>query len=129
MAIEIKKLGQNNLVMYVFMETANFGWENELLYRQKVNAFYTEADLLSILKSLIYTFSVLQKKGISHRDVKPQNILCFGNKGYKLTDFGEAKKKNEQNGIKILYEFEQKTSKQTVRGTELYVSPILFRAL
>ena len=129
LAIEIKKLDQYNLVMYVLMEAANCDWEHELLNRQKVNAFYTEAELLSILKSLIYTFSVLQKKGISHRDVKPQNILCFGNKGYKLTDFGEAKKKNDQNGIRNLYGFEQNTSKQTVRGTELYMSPILFRAL
>ena len=129
LAIEIKKLDKYNLVMYVLMEAANCDWEHELLNRQKANAFYTENELLTILKSLVYTFSVLQKKGISHRDVKPQNILCFGNEGYKLTDFGEAKHISQQNGIKNLYGFEQNTNKQTVRGTELYMSPILFRAL
>ena len=129
LAVQIKKLDKYNLVMYILMEAANCDWERELLNRQKANAFYSEMELLNILKSLVYTFSVLQKKGISHRDVKPQNILCFGQQGYKLTDFGEAKKKSQQNGIKNLYGFEQNTNKQTVRGTELYMSPILFRAL
>ena len=32
-------------------------------------------------------------------------------------------------GLKNFYGFEQNTNKQTVRGTELYMSPILFRAL
>ena len=128
-AIEIKKLDKYNLVMYILMEAANCDWEHELLNRQKVNAFYTEIELLTILKSLVETFLVLQNKGISHRDVKPQNILCFGNEGYKLTDFGEAKSRIKQTGLRNIYGFEQNTSKQTVRGTELYMSPILFNAL
>jgi len=128
-AIEIKKLDKYNLVMYILMEAANCDWEHELLNRQKANAFYTENELLTILKSLVETFLVLQNKGISHRDVKPQNILCFGNEGYKLTDFGEAKSRIKKSGLRNLYGFEQNTSKQTVRGTELYMSPILFNAL
>ena len=128
-AIEIKKLDQYNLVMYILMEAANCDWEHELLNRQKANAFYTEIELITILKSLVNTLTYLQKKGISHRDVKPQNILCFGNEGYKLADFGEAKTKTRQNRVKNLYGFEQNTTKQTVRGTELYMSPILFKAL
>jgi serine/threonine protein kinase len=128
-AIEIKQLDKYNLVMYILMEAANCDWEQELLNRQKVKAYYTENEIMEILKSLVNTFAILQKKGISHRDVKPQNILCFGNEGYKLSDFGEAKAKNKQMGLKNLYNFEQNTMKQTLRGTELYMSPILFRAL
>ena len=41
----------------------------------------------------------------------------------------EKLKKNQQIAIKNLYGFEQNTNKQTIRGTELYMSPILFRAL
>ena len=125
-AIEIKKLDKYNLVMYVLMEAANCDWEQELINRQKDNAFYTELELFEILKSLVNTFAELQKRGISHRDVKPQNILCFGKDGYKLSDFGEAKtkKKNYKN-----LEIDENTRKQTVRGTELYMSPILFKAL
>ena len=50
---------------------------------------------------------------IVHRDIKPQNILKFNNGLYNIADFGEAK--------------EIKISKQlnTLRGTELYMSPLL----
>ena len=127
--IEIKKLDKYNLVMYILMEASNCDWEKEIINRQKVKAYYKEIELLTILKSLVKTFKILQTMGISHRDVKPQNILCFGEKGYKLTDFGEAKKRNVNISIKNIYGFEQDTTKQTLRGTELYMSPLLFKAL
>ena len=112
------------------MEVANCDWEQELINRQKENAFYSEGELIDILKSLVNTLAELQKRGISHRDVKPQNILCFGKDGYKLSDFGEAKTKIK-NYIKNSnnYNYEENTKKQTVRGTELYMNPILFQAL
>ena len=125
--IEIKKLDKYNLVMYVLMEVANCDWEQELINRKKDNAFYTEDELIEILKSLVNTLAELQKKGVSHRDIKPQNILCFGKDGYKLSDFGEAKYK-----IRAYIKnnnYDENTRKQTVRGTELYMSPILFKAL
>ena len=121
--LEIKKLDKYNIVMYILMEAANCDWEQELVNRSKDNAFYSEIELIEILKSLVNTLAILQKKGISHRDIKPQNILCFGKDGYKLSDFGEAKSK------RINYNFEDNTKKQTLRGTELYMSPILFKAL
>ena len=52
--------------------------------------------------------------------------MCFGEKGYKISDFGEAKyrKKWRLQQTSVNY-----TSMQTVRGTELYMSPILYTAL
>ena len=127
--IEFKKLDKYNLMMYVLMEAANCDWEQEILNRQKDKAYYKEIEIVNILKSLVETFSILQKKGISHRDVKPQNILCFGKDGYKISDFGEAKtKKRELGGMKNI-DYDLNTKKQTIRGTELYMSPILFNAL
>ena len=77
------------------MEATNCDREHELLNRQQAKEFYTEIELLTILKGLVYTLTIIQKRGISHRDVKPQNFLCFGNEG-KMTYFGGAKKKNQQ---------------------------------
>ena len=130
--IEIKNLDKYSTVMYVLMEAANCDWEKEIVNRAENNAFYKESELMEILTELIKTFAILQKNGISHRDVKPQNILCFGEKGYKISDFGEAKnlKKNlTKKNFKNKYVYEDNTMKQTLRGTELYMSPILFQAL
>ena len=130
--IELKKLDKYSTVMYVLMEAANCDWEKEIVNRCDNNAFYKEEQLMLILRDLVKTFSILQKNGISHRDVKPQNILCFGANGYKISDFGEAKnlKKNFSNKkYKNNYAYQDNTMKQTLRGTELYMSPILFQAL
>ena len=114
------------------MELAKTDWEKEILHRQKTKLYYSEETLLKILSSLVKTFSQLQKNNVSHRDIKPQNILIFENvvgmsktensEGdiYKLADFGEAKEL-----IKDL----EATNKQTLRGTELYMAPVLFQAL
>ena len=102
------------------MELAVTDWEKEILQLQKIKSYYSEKNLMQILSSLVKTFSQLQKNNISHRDIKPQNILIFKNNIYKLADFGEAKE---------LYKDLEATNKQTLRGTELYMSPILFFAL
>jgi len=118
--IETKQLDPTTFVLYVLMELANIDWEKEILNRQKTFNYYTENQLLSIMSSLIKTFAFLQKKNISHRDIKPQNILVFNDNKYKLADFGEAKELIDNSKV---------TEKRTLRGTELYMSPILFNAL
>ena len=115
-----KQLDPTTYVIYVLMELALTDWEKEILSRQKRREYYTEKELMTILYSLINTFAELQKKNISHRDIKPQNILLFKDNKYKLADFGEAKE---------LYKDLAPTNKQTLRGTELYMAPTLFQAL
>ena len=115
-----KKLDPTTYVIYVLMELAITDWENEILKRQKIGKYYTEKELMTILSSLINTFADLQKQNISHRDIKPQNILIFRDNKYKLADFGEAKE---------LFKDIAPTNKQTLRGTELYMAPALFYAL
>ena len=83
--------------------------------------------LFYILTNLVSTFAFLQQKGLSHRDVKPQNILCFGKNEYKICDFGEAKYHNDRKFKKLGKS--GGASNQTIRGTEMYMSPILFRAV
>ena len=68
-----------------------------------------------MIKQLVEVLYFLQKeKNIAHRDIKPENILIFKNHVLKLADFGEAKINNANK------------KKKTIRGTEFYMSPILY---
>ena len=121
--LSTKKLDPTTYAMYVLMELGNIDWEKEILERQKKNQYYTEEELMDILYVLTCTLEKLQKENISHRDIKPQNILVFktnNSQCYKLADFGEAKE---------LLSGNKPTEKQTLRGTELYMSPLLFYGL
>ena len=71
----------------------------------------------NVILQLVTTLSFLQKNHITHRDIKPQNILIL-NGIYKLCDFGDIRVM-ERDGIVV----------QRVRGSELYMSPILFNGL
>ena len=118
--LETKRLDKTTFVMYILMDLAICDWEKEIMMRNSKKRFYKESELTAISKELIHTFAELQKHNISHRDIKPQNILLFPDKSFRIADFGEAKELMTNN---------RATVKQTIRGTELYMSPILFRAL
>ena len=112
----VKKKGKENYY-YVIMEMADRDWEMELFERQKYHQFYSEKELFIVMNQLIKTLSLLQKNHITHRDIKPQNVLI--SKGiYKISDFGEARTLKRE-GVIV----------SRVRGTELYMSPILFQGL
>ena len=104
-------------IYYVLMELANIDWEKEIKKRSESKKFYPEGELMDILSQLVQSFALLQKNNITHRDIKPQNILIV-NDVYKICDFGEAKIILTDGVIQ-----------QNIRGTELYMSPILFKAL
>ena len=102
---------------YEIMELADRDWEQEIKIRKENSNFYTEKELFDIMKQLIKTLSLLQQHHITHRDIKLQNILLIDNK-YKICDFGESRTLNQKGIIA-----------QPVRGSELYMSPILFFGL
>ena len=107
-------------IIYVLMDLAEHDWEVEIYNRRtQNNNYYTESQLIGILKQLTDALLFLQRdKQISHRDIKPENILVFKNGIYKLSDFGEAEK-----GATI------DDRQKTLRGTELYMSPLLHEGL
>lgn len=119
-AIQIKQLDKTTQAMYVLMDLAVRDWEKEIEVRGVKKKYYTEQELMTIMKELIHTFAELQRHNISHRDIKPQNILLLPDGSFRIADFGEAKRVLSSN---------KKTARQTIRGTELYMSPILFHAL
>ena len=99
------------------MEIGDKDWEKEINSRRLTSLYYTEDELFNISFQLIKTLSLLQKNHITHRDIKPQNILIISGK-YKLCDFGE---------IRIMKK--EGTIVQRIRGSELFMSPILFYGL
>ena len=102
---------------YVLMEKAENDWEKDIYERRKTDNYYTQKELLNIIFQLISVLSSLQKNHITHRDIKPQNILVL-NGQYKLCDFDETREL-EKDGLIV----------QRVRGSELYMSPIIFNGL
>ena len=102
---------------YEIMELAERDWEKEINIRKKGFDYYSEKELINIMAQLVKTLSQLQKNHITHRDIKLQNILIIKNK-YKICDFGESRTINQKGTIV-----------QPVRGSELYMSPILFCGL
>ena len=100
---------------YEIMELADKDWETEIMNRSKVKKYYSEYELKDIFKYLIKTFALLQSNHITHRDIKPQNIMISNGK-LKICDFGNARIL-KRNGIII----------QRIRGSELFMSPIVFK--
>ena len=120
LGIYSNKLDKTTYVVYVLMEVGLTDWEKEIKKHIEKKLFYKEEELIHILKQLINVLSFLQKQNISHRDIKPQNILVFKNNIYKVADFGEAKQ-IENMTINLAC--------NSLRGTELYMSPLLFNGL
>ena len=107
---------QMSYIYYIIMELGERDWEKEIQLRILHRKYYTEVELLQIIIQLVKTLSLMQKYNVTHRDIKPQNIL-IKNGIYKICDFGEARVISG-NGIVI----------QHIRGSQLYMSPILFYA-
>ena len=114
----LRVLDSTTYALFVLMEYSNGDWDKEIRIHLAHRKNYTEFELINILYQLTTALLFMQEKlKVSHRDIKPQNILTFDGGVYKLADFGEAK--------------EVKISKQlnTLRGTELYMSPALYDGL
>ena len=110
-------MANSKYIYYELMERAERDWDKEINIRSLYKLYYTEKELINIMTQLITTLSLLQKNHITHRDIKPQNILIIkGN--YKLGDFGEIRVIKRE-GLIV----------QRVRGSELYMSPIIFHGL
>jgi hypothetical protein len=103
-------------VLYVLMDLAEKALDKEIAERFVIKKYYKENELISMMKKLVSALYYLQKeRKVAHRDIKPENILLFKKgKVLKLADFGEAKVNNENK------------KKKTIRGTEFYMSPILY---
>ena len=98
---------EKDFYYYELMEMCDKDFEQEIKFRGSYYLFYSENEFRNIMCQLITTLATLQKNHITHRDIKPQNILVI-NGQYKLCDFGEIRVMQRE-GIVV----------QRVRGSEL----------
>ena len=113
----IQQKNPNEIHYYIIMELGERDWFKELKIREAYFMHYSENELFDIITQLVKTLSLMQKNNVAHRDIKLQNvILCKGI--YKLCDFDESEILNQNTEIC-----------QTIKGSKLYMSPILYYAL
>ena len=110
------KMNSYNYDFYELMELAEIDWDKEIERRSRVGQFYSEYELMDIMFQIVQTFALLQKNHITHRDIKPQNIILVNGK-YKIIDFGNARIL-KRDGLVM----------QRMRGSEMYMSPVMFKA-
>ena len=115
-----KKLDKTTYVVYLLMEVGLTDWEKEIKSYAERKMEYTEQSLIIIIKQLISALAFLESKNVIHRDIKPQNILVFKGGIYKIADFGESKQ---------IQNITFSLMNGSLRGTELYMSPLLFNGL
>lgn len=75
----------------------------------------TEEDVLRLGKDICTALSICSKKGIIHRDIKPDNIFIDEYGNFKLGDFGVARK------------LERTIDSMSRKGTYSYMAPEVYR--
>ena len=60
-------------------------------YVKATNALIRTLQFPEFLRSMLTTLSILERHGINHFDIKPQNILVGSGATFKLADFGLAR--------------------------------------
>jgi len=108
--VRVRDLGCDDGDYYMVMDYIE-GTTLKTLIEQKGTIGEKDAVLIAI--QICSALSAAHKRGIIHRDIKPQNILIDTQQNAKLTDFGIAKSVNTT---------KQEIEKQVI-GSVHYISP------
>lgn len=99
----------------IIMQYARCGSLENLINKKKIkNNKFDNEDLKIIILSITNGIGYLHENNIIHCDLKPANILLFGNKIIKITDFGVSK-------------FSNTTLHKTTIGTPYYMAPEVYK--
>ena len=69
--VQYKCLDFTTYSIYVLMELAIYDWNTEITNRKINKQFYTEKEIVDILKQIVGALYFLEKNNIAHRDIKP----------------------------------------------------------
>lgn len=100
--------------IYIIMEYIPFG---ELSKELQKRTRFPEHEVQQITRQILHALDYLHRQGITHRDIKPDNILISSEKPLvvKLSDFGLSKDV-----------MDQETFLKTFCGTLLYCAPEVY---
>ncbi|CAD8181847.1 unnamed protein product [Paramecium octaurelia] len=107
----------DNKYLVIVMELCDCNLMELLKVRIEENKTkWTDEELLYILYQLVEGFVIMKKHNVTHRDIKPQNILyCQADKSYKIADLGGAK-----------FLKPKQAQLNTVRGSPAYWAPEIY---
>ncbi|RNA34354.1 MAP kinase-activated kinase 2 isoform X1 [Brachionus plicatilis] len=95
--VDIHALHSTNKNFYLILEYMEGGSLWDKIKNDDKN--FSEKDIVNIMRQICAAVNVLHSKGIAHRDIKLENILCSGqNLIVKLAEFNFAKQ--EKLGLK-----------------------------
>lgn len=97
--------------IYIIMEYCNNGSLSSFMNKRRMNEIYVQNFIHQLTSALKY----LRELRISHRDLKPHNLLICDKSILKISDFGLAKEYSEMDLDENL--------KQTYCGSPMYMSP------
>ncbi|KAH0571945.1 Kinase, NEK [Spironucleus salmonicida] len=81
-----------NGTLHMVLEYAQGGdLDKEIEKVTKSRQKFSEDRIWAIMLQILAGLRVLHENGVLHRDIKGQNVLCFGNGVVKLADFGVSK--------------------------------------
>ena len=105
---------QAEFMSVIVVELLESDLYKQVQHRASVKAAWSEGELIVYLETLIGVLAAAQQQGISHRDIKPQNIFCRQDgSDIKLGDFGASK---SLLGAQMT---------ATLKGSPFYLSPQL----
>jgi serine/threonine protein kinase len=85
----------------------------EIAHRAISQNYWSEEELMVMLKTIVSGLCAAKQKGIAHRDIKPQNLFISGDT-IKIGDFGSS-----------AFDLMSQYQRMTLQGTPYFLSPEL----
>ena len=104
-------------VCVLVVELLRMDIHTEIERRKVRDEKWSEREIVEFLRQMVSALAYMQENGVSHRDVKPQNIFLTGNI-LKLGDFGSASRRDS---VDPKYD--------SLAGSPFFLSPELKRIL
>ena len=111
--VQIFEVGEHEHMPYFALELV----DGQPLDQQLKNKTLSEHDAATLMHTLCVALQYAHDQGILHRDLKPANVLMTRDGRPKVTDFGLARKVQDD------VEESSKTKVGTIMGTPSYMSP------